>query len=175
MKKLLILIIVLVALVGVGYVVLKNYYQPPQSATTSQTIPSDWKTYRDEEYGFEFKYPATWEIQESSTLKSTKGRDFLENGIILMTLNNPIPEIGYEAWKETEEKNIPISGSTKVFHKFIFTPLPSYPDYDSFILVTWNTEDWQRSGKIGIPKLQDNDFRISILNSVLSTFKFITP
>lgn len=35
-------------------------FTPRPSATTTVLDTSAWKTYRNEEYGFEFKYPRTW-------------------------------------------------------------------------------------------------------------------
>lgn len=35
-------------------------FPTPKTPIADET--SDWKTYRNEEYGFEFKYPANWEV-----------------------------------------------------------------------------------------------------------------
>lgn len=47
--------------------VLNPYADAPQSSTSASTstlttaaIPADWKTYRNEKYGFEVKYPKDW-------------------------------------------------------------------------------------------------------------------
>ena len=34
--------------------------QNPSPAPTPSTVPADWKTYRNEKYGFEFQYPSDW-------------------------------------------------------------------------------------------------------------------
>jgi type II secretory pathway pseudopilin PulG len=49
--------------------------QSSATATTSATIPTtadktaDWKTYTNEEYGFSFKYPEDWVIEEDTSLE----------------------------------------------------------------------------------------------------------
>ena len=32
----------------------------PAKTTGQSAVPSDWQTYRNDEYGFEFKYPSNW-------------------------------------------------------------------------------------------------------------------
>lgn len=66
--------IVLVGIVGIGYFVLKGGQVRTSSqqgfATPTPFAPdiymSNWKTYRSEEFGIEFKYPEGWEVSESS-------------------------------------------------------------------------------------------------------------
>lgn len=77
------LIIVIVAILALGggvfYYLNKpiklNYYVHPVATTTSTVISIststnntvDWKTYTDTQYGFEFKYPPTFEILQVQT------------------------------------------------------------------------------------------------------------
>ena len=86
---LVLVIILIVALLGtLGFVYWQNYMQPKVSDTSQKTpvvkkdnsevIPiaktpavvdpmADWKTYTNAKYGFSFKYPADWTVQESPT------------------------------------------------------------------------------------------------------------
>ncbi len=60
------LVIIVAVLAGGAYLYTKNKTvvpasnleaKPPSAATSTAVDTSDWKTYRNNEYGFEFKYP----------------------------------------------------------------------------------------------------------------------
>lgn len=63
------IIIVILALVVAGGVYigyskgLINFGSKKESSVTNET--TDWKTYTNEKYGFEFKYPNNWAVSES--------------------------------------------------------------------------------------------------------------
>lgn len=76
-KKLLVLVIITVALGG--YFVFSKKSAAP-AETSIQQVPqevdaSDWKTYRNEEFGFEAKYPNTWSVGLEGTDNIT-GKQF---------------------------------------------------------------------------------------------------
>jgi hypothetical protein len=79
-----------------------------EPTTTEPIDTSDWKTYRNEEYGFEVKYPKDWEIRESSDNPSviatlvSPNRKFCcpgppANVIILKPLPN-MQKLPFEEW-----------------------------------------------------------------------------
>jgi hypothetical protein len=47
----------------------------PVPTTTGEIDTSDWLTYRNEEYGFEFKYPAGWSWDERNAIISFFDKD----------------------------------------------------------------------------------------------------
>ena len=38
------------------------------ASSTPSTVPADWKTYRNEKYGFKFQYPQEWHIEIGTSL-----------------------------------------------------------------------------------------------------------
>lgn len=88
-------VIIAAVLLGGGYLVAQKSKSKMESvetvaeqvteSTTQETtpfqiaVPSDWNTYRNEEYGFEFRYPASWQacirnhMRENKTLEELIG------------------------------------------------------------------------------------------------------
>lgn len=76
-KKIFIILIIFVILVGFGFLLVYNIYQKEQTESQLLTpIPivqeqgaekkNGFKTYRNEEWGFEFEYPDGWEVRHST-------------------------------------------------------------------------------------------------------------
>ena len=66
-----------------------------KAVSTSFAVSSDWKTYRNEKHGFEFKYPQDWEIyvrtedsNGSSYHISRKGDRYYFSGFNLFVFKN---------------------------------------------------------------------------------------
>jgi len=139
---------------------------------------TDWKTYTNEEYGYEIKYPKEWSYKEE--INPREGYNWIqtffdnskEKSIIM--ISNPALQIGYEAWTVEKTDAIKIPNSKKYLTKKIFEPTTK--DFDPFILVLWPEnidEDWLGSGQISLSYKDKNDPNIKIFDEMLSTFRFL--
>ena len=92
--KILIRLIILIIAGGVGYYFYKtSQEQVDETADLSSKDLSteDWKTYRNEEYGYEVKYPQDWEFEKRSLMQNLGGLDFA-------TFQSDEDEFSVEIW-----------------------------------------------------------------------------
>ncbi|MDP3735602.1 MAG: HEPN domain-containing protein [bacterium] len=169
---------------------LNSNVQPPDANTLSSIDTSDWKTYRNEEYGFEFQYPSTWSIRtdginDLSLLRPGMKLPSKENlpshdgvywGDILIDIFSNPDNLSIEeylskpgnTWKPFDQNlpfdQIAIKNGGEIF---IFRNIPGF-FISSFAYI---------KGKRPIIEIADIDiedeFREEIFNHILSTFKFI--
>ncbi|MFZ2521896.1 MAG: PsbP-related protein [Minisyncoccia bacterium] len=98
-----VLVLICVLLLMSGYLVFQNVREEQKEVVVvseSVTVPQDdistWKTYRNEEYGFEFKYPSDWEIINNGLIKPNGREEESEKIYFFPDFNNDNLEI--EAW-----------------------------------------------------------------------------
>jgi hypothetical protein len=107
-KTILIVLILIVVFVW-GYF---HYRQIPPvvSENASQSEVKDWKTYTDEKYGFEFKYPSIYSLQEN-TVTLERG-DVKTVSVTLGDIPNvlAIAEISVNSAPSTDQCYVPFAG-----------------------------------------------------------------
>lgn len=172
-----ILIIIAILAIGLGYFAFKkadsipgddkfiidNQDQPPSTSETS-----NWKTYHNEKYRFEFKYPSQWTILSDKDLKDINGN--LRNVILNQESSpNRIVVAVYEDGisPENSYRNVHSITNTTSYKigNITATKLSGYSG------VTGNATDWviyNLGGKSFIMTAPT-----SLLNSILPTFKFL--
>ncbi|OGF62869.1 hypothetical protein A2662_00305 [Candidatus Giovannonibacteria bacterium RIFCSPHIGHO2_01_FULL_45_33] len=137
-----------------------------QEAKRLEAEIATWKTYRNEEYGFEFKYPSDWMINNNSSTY-----------IILGNYSND--QISVEARKlqtgqnlETETKYIGLSKTQKILvdnSTALRGQSIGGEGDDSFTDLVFV----EHSGTLFVVSGGDVKNTQSILNNMLSTFKFL--
>jgi len=141
-----------------------------QNITTNNiTVPNNWKTYTNTEYGFEFKYPNDWVF---STFPNPDGfffNDKLQNKFTFAILPRGGFDHGYE--EEPIQSDFQINGKQgKIskwnnsiwFYQFIDNTIPSNWIKCGADLKSCNRIEIQGSDKLGQ----------ELIDQILSTFKF---
>ncbi len=67
MRKALFLTFILIVILGLGYVIYRQYKNGDVKNT------ADWQTYKNEEFGYSVNYPNTWTFREFPSTKSGAG------------------------------------------------------------------------------------------------------
>ncbi len=167
--------------------------QKRHSLSTADT--STWKTYRNEQYGFEFKYPASWrqkasdrnsellgfilsspDFQEASIVSKSKNQQqfsipIIKSGQRLKFMLDTIqttPQDILQTWQQTGAVPIDISGIEGMYKE------DGYYDWNMRVAFTPSREE-TRMFNIwfeGLKKDRDNNYLI--FSQILSTFKFIS-
>ncbi|MDX9893790.1 MAG: hypothetical protein RB292_05305 [Patescibacteria group bacterium] len=79
------------------------------STTTEEIDTSDWLTYRNEEYGFEFKYPGEWGLHNGWVID--------DNTIFIGGVQIPIKNHFDTGISIFELKNFDFSGCNEIFYR----------------------------------------------------------
>lgn len=197
-----ILIIILALLAGGGYWVWQNKAEAPAPVDTNieppaPPIPStpsvdtaSWKTYKNEKYGFEFKYPGNWNLKYNEQTESI----YLSSNII------NFPTVWGGQLTPIEVYILPPSQFTKTikatdyenyFSETVFSDdeekigkrlegvyIGSEDEYSYGLFISQaylNRDDYKTSGGVVFSyrssgKIADENYLVS--NQILSTFRF---
>lgn len=170
----LLLIIILIALGGGAYYVIHNTksfsdeYMPrapgPSAATTTTDAIADWKTYTDEKYGFEIKYPPAW-------IQSIRGPNF-----VLQETNSSKGSISIEAIEGYTGK------ISDVFTSGVFGKINFKNDCTSISFADTAAYDCPMGSYLGkraifvhtdkFPLVINDNISNDISSKIISTFKF---
>lgn len=150
------------------------------STATNET--ADWQTYRNEEYGFEFKYPENWFIYEQKNQKRLYIQT-VQGEVTKETKPTNFRRVWIEHnYKDTEEKNeslMKLADAKKsvILSNEILMNYYEWLDVDTNELTGeayWKNNKGDRymadcASEVGV---NNSEQEVAVLKSILSTFKF---
>ena len=142
---------------------------------------ANWKTYQNEEFGYEIKYPKDWTYKEDSPPRLVSfDSAFKDKGVFLIIVHDnkeelPLLEFLDKQYSEgigisppTEEHMVIIDSHSAVRYSY-----PSYPIDPSFIEKVYFAND-DKVYEIKRESYEnDSNFQLENFNQILSTFKFL--
>ncbi len=154
-----------------------DWYVIPEQEQEDET--ADWKTYRNETFGFEIRHPENWRLlQEADIISFQPPFSDLYFNIDKISSQSTVKEflegIDSDAIILIEQKNIQVDGRTAIQRNTSYSRAPEGED-------SWTTyiEDSIEQGYsitiirlVGRPEVI-NETIVSLYNQILSTFKFI--
>lgn len=154
--------------------VYKTYFQNTEIVEDEQNLVVDdmanWKTYRNEEYGFEVQYPSDWTLNQQ--FSNTDGFFITKDKAAMAILPKGEFDHGLILNGKTIQQKLSgkdvvktiVSGGIPIQYQFIDDTIPN----------TWNkcSVDLKNCNRIELTASNAND--VDIFDQILSTFKFIS-
>lgn len=146
--------------------------------TNTNLETSDWKTYRNDEYGFEFRYPAKWgEMSKNNNLMELNCIPSANEHIVGLEYSIPVLFVGLACENymfetkdliDTVPKKINIGGRESYFYEY--TSATNYTNKEIFIPLHDGIYIYLYHSYKSTP--QYTPLSTNELNEIISTFKF---
>jgi len=123
---------------------------------------SDWQTYRNEEFGFEVKYPAYLDVHE----RDGKIRFFYGHGDITISASKKVGIEEAENYKCVTGEGKPIGTYSHDITSYGCSEIQSKNEFDIF-KISYRSGHWNGSRKIYnlIKKIDDENFVVVVINT----------